>query len=41
MNRLQPWQFGLAGAVTFSLFFTACALALVLFPDGTITFFNA
>ena len=36
MNRLEPWQFGFAGAVTFSVFFTACALAVALFPDGTI-----
>jgi len=41
MNRLLPWQFGFAGAATFSLFFTACALALLLFPDRTISFFNA
>lgn len=41
MNRLQPWSFGLAGAVTFSVLYTACALAVLLFPDGTIGFFNA
>jgi small-conductance mechanosensitive channel len=41
MNRLQPWQFGLAAAVTFSVVYTACALAVALFPDGTIAFFNA
>ena len=41
MKRLQPWSFALAGAVTFSLLYTACALAVLLFPDGTIGFFNA
>ncbi len=41
MNRLQPWQFGFAGAVIFSVFYSACALAVALFPDSTIGFFNA
>ena len=41
MKRLQPWSFGFAGAVTFSVIYTACALAVFLFPDGTIGFFNA
>jgi 2TM family of unknown function (DUF5676) len=41
MNRLQPWKLGFAGAATFSVFFTACAVAVALFPDGTIGFFNA
>jgi hypothetical protein len=41
MNRLQTWQFGFAGAVTFSVFYSACALAVALFPDNTIGFFNA
>ncbi len=41
MNRLQPWQFGLASAVTFSILYCACALAVAMFPDSTIGFFNA
>jgi len=41
MNRLQPWQFTFAGAVTFSVFSGACALGVAVFPDGTIGFFNA
>jgi 2TM family of unknown function (DUF5676) len=41
MNRLQPWQFGFAGAVTFSVLYSACALAVALSPEGTIGFFNA
>ena len=41
MNRLLPWSFGFAGAATFSMLYVACALAVALFPDGTIAFFNA
>ena len=40
MTRLHPASFGLAGAVTFSVFYTVCALAVALFPDATIGFFN-
>ena len=41
MNRLHPWSFGFAGAVTFSIVYSACAVAVVLSPDGAIAFFNA
>lgn len=41
MNRLQPWWFGFAGALTVSVLYTACTLAVVVFPDGTLGFFNA
>ena len=41
MNSLRPWKSGIAAAAAFSLFYTACALAFVFFPDGTIRFFNA
>lgn len=41
MHRLHPWQFGLASAVTFSIVYSVCALAVVLSPDATIGFFNA
>ena len=41
MNRLQPCQFGLGEAVTFSVFYSACAFAVALFSDHTISFFNA
>ena len=41
MQRLQPWSFGFAGAMTFSLLYTACALAVALSPDDVIAFFNA
>jgi hypothetical protein len=40
MNSLNAWRFGAAMAVTFSILFTVCALAVVLFPDGTVDFFN-
>jgi hypothetical protein len=41
MNRLQPLPFAFAGAVTFSMLYTACAVAVALSPDGTVAFFNA
>ena len=41
MNPLPPWKVGIAAAATFALFYTVCALAFVLFPNGTISFFNA
>ena len=39
--NLGPWSFGFAGAVTFSVLYAACALAVAFFPEGTIGFFNA
>lgn len=41
MNRLLPWPFGLAAAVTFSVVYSVCALAVLLSPDATIGFVNA
>lgn len=41
MERLSPWILGCTAAITFSITFTVCALAVVLFPDGTVSFFNA
>ena len=41
MERLNPWILGFTAAITFSTVFTVCALAVVLFPDGTVNFFNA
>lgn len=41
MNRLHPWPLGLASALTFSILYSVCALAVALYPDGTIGFFNA
>ena len=40
MSRLDARRFGAAAALTFSIVYTACALAVELFPDGTIDFFN-
>lgn len=41
VNVLQPLRFGLAAAVTFSLIYVVCALAVLLFPEGTLGFFNS
>lgn len=41
MDRLNPWIIGAAATITFSIVFTVCALAVALFPDGTVSFFNA
>jgi predicted outer membrane lipoprotein len=40
MDRLNPWILGTTAATTFSIVSTICALAVVLFPDGTMGFFN-
>jgi len=40
VNSLDAWRFGAAAALTFSIVYTVCALAVALFPDGTIDFFN-
>ena len=40
MNSLDARRFGAAAALTFSIVYTVCALAVALFPDGTIDFFN-
>ena len=40
MNGIAPWRFGAATALTFSILYTVCALAVALFPDGTVDFFN-
>lgn len=41
MTPLDPWRFGAAAAVAFSLLFTLCALAFLLAPEGTLDFFNS
>ena len=40
MERLNPWIIGCTASITFSIVFTVCASAVVLFPDGTVNFFN-
>jgi hypothetical protein len=41
MNRINALPFAIATTMTFLLLYVACALAVVLFPDGTVSFFNA
>jgi uncharacterized protein DUF5676 len=41
MNRINPLQFAVATTLTFLSLYVACAVAVTLFPDGTVTFFNA
>ena len=41
MGRLNPWILGCTASITFSVTFAVCALAVALFPDGTVSFFNA
>ena len=40
MTDLHPWRLGAAMALTFSILYTVCALAVALFPDATVDFFN-
>ena len=39
--RLSAGSLGAADALAFSVLYVSCALAVVLFPEGTIDFFNA
>jgi hypothetical protein len=41
MNRLNPLNFAVATTVTLLLLYVVCAVAVVLFPDGTVSFFNS
>lgn len=41
MNRINPPQFAIAITLTFLLLYVICAVAITLFPDGTVSFFNA
>lgn len=41
MNRRRTCWRGFAGPVTFSVLYTVCALAVVLFPHGAMGFGNA
>jgi hypothetical protein len=41
MNRIDPLRFAVATTLTFLLLYVACALAVTLSPDGTVSFFNA
>jgi hypothetical protein len=41
MDRLNPWTTGIALAATFALLNAVCAIAVALWPQGTLDFFNA
>jgi len=36
----KPWVVGAAFTVPVAVFYVACGVAVLLFPDGTLTFFN-
>jgi hypothetical protein len=40
MDTTKPWVSGAALAVTAGVVYLVCALAVALFPDGTLAFFN-
>jgi hypothetical protein len=40
MDTSKPWVSGAALAVTVGVVYLVCALAVVLFPDGTLAFFS-
>jgi hypothetical protein len=40
MDSTRPWVRGAALAVTVGIVYVVCALAVALFPDGTLAFFN-
>jgi hypothetical protein len=40
MDATKPWVSGAALAVTAGAVYVVCALAVALFPDGTLAFFN-
>jgi hypothetical protein len=41
MDSTRPWVRGAALAVTVGIVYVVCALAVALFPDGTLAFFNS
>lgn len=40
MDAARPWISGAALAVTAGVIYVVCAIAVALFPDGTLAFFN-
>lgn len=40
MDATKPWVRGAALAVTAGVIYIVCAIAVALFPDGTLAFFN-
>lgn len=41
MNKLNPWRIGSVTALTAALVSVVCAVAVYLFPDGTVNFVNS
>jgi hypothetical protein len=41
MNKLDPWRTGIAVALTAAIVSIVCALAVYLFPQGTVEFVNS
>ena len=41
MNKLDPWRTGGATALTAAIVSILCALAVYLFPQGTVEFVNS
>lgn len=41
MDKLNPWRTGSATALTAAIISVLCALAVYLFPQGTIDFVNS
>ena len=41
MNKLDPWRTGSAVALTAAIVSIVCALAVYLFPEGTVDFVNS
>jgi hypothetical protein len=40
VNATKPWVNGAAFAVLFAVIYVVCAVAVILAPDATVTFFN-
>jgi hypothetical protein len=41
MNKLDPWRTGVAVALTAAIVSVVCALAVYVFPQGTVDFVNS
>lgn len=41
MDRLNPWHVGSATALTTAVISGVCAVAVYLFPEGTVNFVNS
>ena len=41
MEKLNPWVAGVTLALTLAIMYSVCAAAMALWPDATLSFFNA